>query len=59
MEFTQVRTKAQEMLVQKDIEIKKLKVANGKDDKDELNSNNSGIEDNISDSDSDGDGEFT
>lgn len=47
------------MLVQKDIEIKKLKVANGKDDKDELNSNNSGIEDNISDSDSDEDGEFT
>lgn len=34
MEFTQVRTKAQEMLVKKDNEIKKLKnVKNTKEDK--------------------------
>jgi hypothetical protein len=56
MEFTQVRTKAQEMLVQRDSEIKRLKTINNKTDdekekrENEINSNNSGIE---SDSDSD------
>ena len=53
MEFTQVRTKAQEMLVQKDQEIKKWKINAGKTEeevKDENNLNNSGIE---SDSSSD------
>lgn len=56
MEFTQVRTKAQEMLVQRDTEIKKLKTLNNKQEdetergRNDDNSNNSGIE---SDSDSD------
>jgi hypothetical protein len=54
MEFTQVRTKAQEMLVSRDTEIKKLKTLNNKQDEEpdkrDDNANNSGIE---SDSDSD------
>ena len=58
MEFTQVRTKAQEMLVQKDQEIKRIKALHGKEEgKEDVNSNNSGIEDNLSDSD-DSDDEY-
>ena len=52
IEFTQTRTRAQEMLVQRDVEIKKLKSLNNKQDNEE-NPNNSGIDDNILDTDSD------
>ena len=56
MEFTMVRTKAQEMLINKDQEIKKWKINAGKSEeevKNESNENNSGIE-----SDSSSDDEF-
>ena len=53
-EFTQVRTKAQDLLVDKDKEIKKLKDAlnqqsSGIDNANDKNENNSGIESDSSD----------